>query len=824
MMNKKIFYSKIAKGIASLIAIIILLSSILATSVYYNSSITANAVKEVPLDSGLNYISITEVDDIRELSFLNEGWYEIRNGFVFYLDTFNSYVPLYIKILNQEQQNGLLAVDAEGNIEFGNVVNLLKEREVADEEKIEVELAEITGNALKSPLKGAGAELEAANKRKPPSETVLGRFTGVDVSNYRSQYHYDVAVSNAGEKMGTFKSGSKEYKITYYDQSFTPVLEEVNNPITNKYLTWINYLIPNDKVPPENVIEIINNHLYSVGQPQIDVGTLRVAEPAAPVAPGTGSGTRSITPLSPPQPASPSAPTPAPAPATPATPAAPAPPPAASAPAAPAAPTPPPPPPTSASSKVTQLNLPIGVITRIDDGFYFRYPDGSVSKYSSDGQTDAEKWPKIKDSAVGYAGGNLYIYDSADPKKGAKVSPDVFNKLAYNKAEKDAISVSNGKVTLKKTEKTNDGSREINVDTSQTYGSEGLLRFETAKVTKDANGNVVERVIKVQNFETDQKTKKDVPTTTSETIYKLKKGENSIDTASSDFTKITRDSLTGAPTAVTINENGQEFTATYNKQTGKIEVNDQFNLDSANQGKNPAFNQLNTLRNQQAWQRSIADVERVLTEFQGLGYYATLFFDEDKLLEWRSRVDRVFATAYLGTEYWSSAICSSYLDGEDEGIAYAETLQGLAQVAAHIEATRTEPLLTPTGQEFIYKITFRVKNGDYDKDRRAPEEMKVNVILKGEKTATVFKQEQKVKRGSSFGRAGRNAIVKESKVFYNEVCLTFDNVPFRWKVSNNEICNSIVESSGAPTAVSTATTTTTTTSGGGTVEGEINDF
>ncbi len=225
---------------------------------------------------------------------------------------------------------------------------------------------------------------------------------------------------------------------------------------------------------------------------------------------------------------------------------------------------------------------------------------------------------------------------------------------------------------------------------------------------------------------------------------------------------------------------------------------------------------------QEKSQRFFAEVERVLTEFQGLGYYATLFFDEDSLLQWRDKVDRYFATAYLGTEYWSSAICGNYLDGEDEGIAYAETPQGLAQVAAHIEATRTEAIETPTGREFIYKITFNIRNGDFDKDPRAPEEMNINVILKGERTATVFKQEQKVKRGSSFGRTGRSAIVQDSTTFFNEVCLTFDKVPFRWKVSNNEICNVIVESSGAPTPISTTATTTTASSG--TAEGDINDF
>lgn len=101
----KPFNNKTAKGLVSFVAIIVLLSSILATSLFYQNNATANVVME---DSG-NWESataaVTEVDDINDLQNLNEGWYEVRNGFLFYLDTFNSYVPLYIQILNLGQQN-----------------------------------------------------------------------------------------------------------------------------------------------------------------------------------------------------------------------------------------------------------------------------------------------------------------------------------------------------------------------------------------------------------------------------------------------------------------------------------------------------------------------------------------------------------------------------------------------------------------------------------------------------------------------------------------------------------------------------------------------
>lgn len=199
---------------------------------------------------------------------------------------------------------------------------------------------------------------------------------------------------------------------------------------------------------------------------------------------------------------------------------------------------------------------------------------------------------------------------------------------------------------------------------------------------------------------------------------------------------------------------------------------------------------------QAASRQFFSDVERVFTEFQGLAYIPTLFMDEGSLLEWRDSVDKIFASAYLGTEYWSSKICGQYLDGEDIGIAYAETPQGFAQVGAHIEATRTEPIIDENGTRFfIYKITFNVRNGDYEKDPKAPEEMNVNVVLKGERKAVVFKEEQNVTRGSSFGRTGKNAIVQDSNALYEQVCLTFDEIPFRWKLDNNELCNTIQESS-----------------------------
>jgi len=222
---------------------------------------------------------------------------------------------------------------------------------------------------------------------------------------------------------------------------------------------------------------------------------------------------------------------------------------------------------------------------------------------------------------------------------------------------------------------------------------------------------------------------------------------------------------------------------------------------------------------QLASQRFFRDVERVFTEFRGLSYYATLFIDDDKLLEWRNSVDRFFSENYLGIESWTSKICASRIDGSQEGVAYAETPQGLAQIGAHIEATRTQPIVNETGfTNFIYKITFNVRNGDFEKDVRAPENMTINVLIvpqgkQPNQGIKLFKKDISIKRGSSFGRAGSQAIVKSTKNVYDKVCLTFDKIPIKWKLKEENkisgrwaLCNTIVQSTGEPTTIELGTT------------------
>ena len=91
-MTKKLMKNKTAKGLVSLLTIIILMSSILAGTIYYESGITANVIKENSYKDENIKPQIKYVDDIRDLNQLNEGWYQIVNEYVFYLEHFDSYL------------------------------------------------------------------------------------------------------------------------------------------------------------------------------------------------------------------------------------------------------------------------------------------------------------------------------------------------------------------------------------------------------------------------------------------------------------------------------------------------------------------------------------------------------------------------------------------------------------------------------------------------------------------------------------------------------------------------------------------------------------
>jgi len=225
--------------------------------------------------------------------------------------------------------------------------------------------------------------------------------------------------------------------------------------------------------------------------------------------------------------------------------------------------------------------------------------------------------------------------------------------------------------------------------------------------------------------------------------------------------------------------------------------------------------------------------EQAAQTAQGFGGYSKLFLPKETLDAWRESVDKTFATLYLGTQYWESAVCSTYIDRDNEGVAYIDTPGGLASVAAHIEASRTVPIILPPGVEsgdaasgftnesqgsqgpdahgivrprveYLYKITYNVRNGRYTTDPQALQTMRFNVYLKGEREVPLYSTKIEIKKGSAFGASGQSAIVQYSNYRYDKICIRFDNVPSAWSLSGNELCNMIVASTGSATSINAA--------------------
>ncbi|MEK6968772.1 MAG: hypothetical protein AABX51_09195, partial [Nanoarchaeota archaeon] len=369
-----------------------------------------------------------------------------------------------------------------------------------------------------------------------------------------------------------------------------------------------------------------------------------------------------------------------------------------------------------------------------------------------------------------------------------ELNSNVLSQLRSNVVQGDTLAVINNqlihtKTTTKEVGKQDDDNyRKSTKTTTWIYNpNQGLAELIVVEQTINKNGYILDKKEVKTIFTYDDKSKKDVPDEVIETTYE--KDENGIIDESKSMTLFTN-AKTGEPITII------------------------YSVDHPRKGKE--IEDLELLKTQYKSRQFFAQLESALTEFAGLGYYATLFFSKEDLDLWRENVDKIFATLYLGTDYWESAICQEYAGVEGKGVAYVQTKLGLGAVAAHIEASRSEQIIGPgtenqqTGivkptREFLYKITFNVKNGDYEKDPKALEKMRFNIILKGERAAELFRNDIELSKGGQFGHTGRNAIVQYSSFFYNKICISFDDVPTSWSI-DDELCNTIIGPS-EPTSV-----------------------
>lgn len=215
----------------------------------------------------------------------------------------------------------------------------------------------------------------------------------------------------------------------------------------------------------------------------------------------------------------------------------------------------------------------------------------------------------------------------------------------------------------------------------------------------------------------------------------------------------------------------------------------------------------------------LQDIEFSLTTFSGLSGYSKLFFDKESLENWRESVDSTFAKFYIGTEYWSSKLCSVYVDRVGSGVMLIETPSGLLEPSSHIEMERSPAIeyvnLTDEGSavfitEYLYKLSFAVENPS-----NSNQNLDFNVVMRGSGAEVwLYKTYRKLEEGKSYSRIGSSMIVQYSTVLYDEVCIMFkDKIYLGSGESVSKLCVPVVESSTSNTGYVPEGSESTTTTG-----------
>jgi hypothetical protein len=423
----------------------------------------------------------------------------------------------------------------------------------------------------------------------------------------------------------------------------------------------------------------------------------------------------------------------------------------------------------------------------IENGMYI---DSSGQKFTGEATGKEKIGGKQYEVTYTFTGGTKHATTIKIGGNTVDISDSTLSQLKANVREGDQLTVKENYIVVNRQEQ--EGERTTYTTLSF---KESKFKSETLVETKDKSGNIVESKKTITTYEYDKKRNQYVPTETTELTYDCTP-ECNYDNA--DFVAITTDSITGEPKYAEVRISGQVYKLDYS--TGEVyKGENKVGWDGLSSGVKKKLSALKREHTKWKSRQLFATIESVLTDFSGLGYYATWFMSDEELDRWREAVDKFFAETYLGVEYWESAVCASKIERDQEGIAYVDTRNGLAGVAAHVEGSRSEPIRNGTAIEYLYKITFNVKNGDWKHDPAALEKLEFNVYVKGDRKAKLMKKNKKLDKGDSFGLTKGNAFVQYSKYFYDEVCIVFKEVPASWSLDGNELCNKIQGAPAEPT-------------------------
>lgn len=190
---------------------------------------------------------------------------------------------------------------------------------------------------------------------------------------------------------------------------------------------------------------------------------------------------------------------------------------------------------------------------------------------------------------------------------------------------------------------------------------------------------------------------------------------------STTFTRLQVDPVTGVPLK---NAEGHPST-----EGESVSVDAFGEVISGNPDSNPAL------------KRAVDQYQynRVYSAFdKGTGWasISSLFCSGSCFSEWEAQVDKIFHDMYLGSDYWSEAVCrvASSIDSQANAIFSANS-DGLLFQSAGITATR-QTISTPEGTEYLYTVSYFFRNPDRKEGRSSSKSSSSGTLVRGAGTST----------------------------------------------------------------------------------------
>jgi hypothetical protein len=212
---------------------------------------------------------------------------------------------------------------------------------------------------------------------------------------------------------------------------------------------------------------------------------------------------------------------------------------------------------------------------------------------------------------------------------------------------------------------------------------------------------------------------------------------------------------------------------------------------------------------------ALGTVGNILAHYEPMHALSGLLFGDELIGEWRETIDKFFASAYLGIDYWTSEICSAEFDVIGGEVAAIETASGIYQFIGTIQGERSEPVPllcdvnntcakgicrrdglcvdsnNQTFDEYFYKITYGVAAPDDEDFTPYLDEsgaISFNIVVSGkEKSASLWTDFVDIDGGD-----GKNdVVVKYSPYLYTKVCLIFGKKPEGRNGEISEVCNKL---------------------------------